>query len=269
MDDVGHNGEEPHQDGAWRGVDFSGLTVVLGVGTGRMIGVLAQQAATSSGTLLVTEFTPERLDILRPLRTDMPLTLARARPRQIPVRGETVDLMVVNGVLREIPGQGMETFLNEVWRALVPGGRLRISDIIEPQDPEKTAAWAERNRIVRRLANAMDRPVAVAVDLQRAALALQRVGFENLNVALLPGYALTEEWLEDTVNAIRNMAGRLVQRDVRTEIIQQDIPRLVAAYGRGDQTGAERFVLQGTKAGNLALDMDASFTEEDLIDTDE
>ena len=71
------------------------------------------------------------------------------------------------------------------------------------------------------------------------------------------------------MNAIRNMAGRIVLREVRTEIIQQDIPRLVAAYGRGDQTGAERCVLQGTKAGNLALDMDASFTEEDLIDTDE
>ena len=269
MDDIERNGEGPHPGGSWRGVDFSGLTVVLGVGTGRMIEILARQAAASSGTLLVTEFTPERMDPLRPLRAETPLTLARARPRQIPVRSETVDLLVVNGVLREIPAQRMEGFLTEVWRALVPGGRLRISDIIEPQDPERTAAWAERNRLVRILADAMERPVAVSVDLQRAALALARVGFENLNVALLPGYALTEEWLEDTVNAVRNMAGRLVQRDVRVEIIQQGIPRLVEAFRRGNQTGAERFVLQGSKVGDLALDMEASFTEEDLIDTDD
>ena len=39
------------------------------------------------------------------------------------------------------------------------------------------------------------------------------------------------------------------------------------AYARGNQTAAERFVLQATKAGNLALDMDAAFTEEDLADT--
>ena len=260
---------EHHAGAPWRGVDFSGLTVVLGVGTGRLIEVLARQAAASRGTLLVTETARNRLDDLRSLRESTPLTLALARPPQVPVFSDTADLLVVNGILREVPEQRLGVFFAEVWRAMVPGGRLRISDIIEPQDPERTAAWALRNDIVRKLARATEHPMAISVDLRRAALVLQQVGFENLNVALLPGYVLNDDWLEDTVNAIRNMAGRLVNRDLRAAIVQQDIPRLISAYARGNQTAAERFVLQGAKAGNLALDMNASFTEEDLVDTEE
>ncbi len=261
--------QEPRVDATWRGVDFSGLTVVLGVGTGRLIEVLARQSAASNGTLLVTDASRRRLESLQPLRKEAPLTLTAARPRHIPVMSDVVDLLVVNGILRDIPKDRLGTFFSEVFRVLVPGGRLRVSDIIEPQDPEHTAAWAVRNDIVRTLALASGRPAAIAVDLKAAALALQRAGFENLSVSLLPGYVLNDEWLEDTVNAIRNLAGRVVQRDVRASVIQQDIPRLVDAYARGDQTAAERFVLQGVKAGNLALDMDAAFTEEDLVDTDE
>ena len=63
----------------------------------------------------------------------------------------------------------------------------------------------------------------------------------------------------------RAMAARVVDRQVRDEILQQDLSRLVKAYTREGQRGAERFVLQGTKAGDLALDMEASFTEEDLL----
>jgi len=254
-------------EATWRGLDFSGLTVVLGVGTGRLIDVLARQAAASHGTLLVTDPARQRLQPLAALRAGTPLTLAVARPRRIPVRQETVDLLVVNGILREIPEERLDALARELFRALVPGGRLRIADIIAPQDPERTAAWALRNEIVRKLARASGRPAAIAVDLRRAALALQQAGFDGLTVSLLPGYALNDEWLEDTVNAIRNLAGRVVQRDVRAEIVRQDIPRLVTAYARGNQTAAERFVLQATKAGNLALDMDAAFTEEDLADT--
>lgn len=85
----------------------------------------------------------------------------------------------MNGVLREVPEQRLPTFFGEVWRALVPGGRLRVSDVVEPQDPERTAAWAVRNEIVRRLARASERPAAVSVNLKRTALALQQVGLRT------------------------------------------------------------------------------------------
>lgn len=261
----GTEGQEPPQDTTWRGVDFSGITLVLGVGTGRLLEILNQQAHASGGSLLVLERALDRLEALLPLREQGPITPVRGRPRQIPVLSETVDLLVVNGMLREVPDGRMASFIGEVARAMVPGGRLRVSDIIEPQGGEQTAAWAERNRIVRKLGEALERPVAVAANLSLAARVLQELGFEQLSVALLPGYALTDEWLEETVNAARAMAGRVVHPTVRGEIVEGDIPRLVSAYARGSQKAAERFVLQGTKAGSLALDMTASFTEDDLI----
>jgi len=257
--------QEGFQDTTWRGVDFSGLSVVLGVGTGRLLEILNRQAHASGGTLLVLESSPLRLAVVRPLMDSGPITPVRGRARHIPVRSETVDLLVVNGVLREVRDDRMSAFCAELSRALVPGGALRISDILEPQDAARTAAWAQRNRIVRKLGQAMGRPVAVAANLRLAARVLQDLGFERLSVALLPGYALTDEWLEETVNAIRNMTGRLTDASARREIIEEDIPRLISDYARGEQTAAERFVLQGAKAGELALDMTASFTEDDLI----
>ena len=91
------------------------------------------------------------------------------------------------------------------------------------------------------------------------------VGFEDLALSFLPGYGLTDAWLEETVNAIRNMAGRVGDHILRSEILNRDVGRLVAAYAQGDQRAAERFVLQGVKVGDLALSMESSFTEEDLL----
>jgi SAM-dependent methyltransferase len=255
---------EQSGEAVWRGTDFSGVTLVLGVGTGRLIEVLAQHAASSSGTLVVLDTDVRRLRELAPLRSVGPLTALHARVRRIPLQSETVDLLVLNGVLRDVREARYEALFHEVWRVLVPGGRLRVIDILEPQDPDKTVAWDERNHAVRMLGQALDRPVAIAANLQSAALALRNVGFEDLSVALLPGYALTDAWLEETVNAIRAMAGRIADREVRHAIVESAIPRLVAAYARGEQTAAERFVIQGGKIGSLALDMEASFTEEDL-----
>lgn len=253
----------------WRGVDLSGVTVVLGVGTGRQIGLLNQQIAASGGHLLVLATDWTRLGTVAPLRADGPLTPIQARPRGLPVLSETVDLLVVNGVLREVPTRRLRAFAEELWRVLVPGGRLRISDIIEPTEAVDNRAWAERNRIVRKLADALERPTALSVDLPAAATALQSAGFQNLGLSFLPGYALTDAWLEETVNAVRTMSSRLVDPQVRHEIVEQDLAALVDAYAAGGQRAPQRFVLQGAKPGDLALDMEASFTEEDLLDTED
>jgi len=184
-----------------------------------------------------------------------PLALVHGRPDQIPVLSGVVDLLVVNGILRQVPEGQLEARFDELWRALVPGGLLRVADVIEPSRAPYNLAWAERNRIVRKLAKSLGRPTALSADLQGAAAGLRSAGFEDLHVSILPGYGLTDNWLEKTVNAVRSMTARVVDRQVRNEIPGQDISRLVGAYAQGGQRGAERFVLQGPKAGDLALTM--------------
>ena len=256
----------PSTASPWRGIDLSGITVVLGVGTGRQIALLNRQIAASGGHLLVLAADSSQLGAVRPLRIEGPLTPILGRTRSIPVLAETVDLLVVNGVLREVPTRRLRAMAEEMWRVLVPGGRLRISDIIEPTEATDSRAWAERNRIVRKLGEALERPTALSVDLPAAAAAIQSAGFQNLGLSFLPGYALTDAWLEETVNAVRNMASRVGDRGLRHEILEQDVADLVAAYTAGQQRAPQRFVLQGVKPGDLALDMEASFTEEDLLE---
>ena len=257
--------QSPATNAIWRGVDFSGLTVALGVGTGRLIGLLNKRVAVSQGSLVVVSNHLDRLKTLIPLMKKGPLTLIYGLPRQLPVLKGVVDLLVVNGILRQIPQRELEVMFEELWRALVPGGRLRISDVIEPSPAAYNRAWAERNRIARKLGKTLGRPTALSVDLRGAGAALRAVGFENLHVSILPGYGLTDNWLEETVNAMRAMAARITDRQARNEILQQDVNRLIGAYAQGGQRAAERFVLQGTKAGDLALDMEASFAESDLL----
>ncbi len=257
-------GQQSGENALWRGVDLSGITVVLGIGTGRLVALLNEQAAAAGGDLVVIHYGLQELRALATLEDRGPLTLMRGRSRQIPLLGEVVDLLVVNGILREVPEGKLEAMFEELWRVLVPGGHLRISDVIEPSEAEYNQAWTERNRIVRKLGRALTRPTALAVDLPRTARAARSVGFENLSLSFLPGYILTDAWLEETVNAIRNMAGRIANRNLRSEILNQDVNRLIAAYAQGGQRAAERFVLQGTRAGDQALSMESSFTEEDL-----
>lgn len=257
---------ENEQRALWRGVDFSGVTLVLGVGTGRLIELLAEQTAASAGALAVLAYKHEQLKTLAPLRERGLLALMQARSRHIPVLSETVDLIVVNGSLREAPADRYEVLFNEIWRALTPGGRLRISDIIEPTSAPYNRAWMIRNIIVRKIAESLGRPTALAVDLHQAAQALRAAGFENINLALLAGYALTEEWLDETVEATRAMASRLADRRLRQEVVEHDLAQLTQAFAQGDQRAAERFVIAASKVGDLALTMEADITEDDLSD---
>lgn len=250
----------------WQGTNFSGLIVVLGVGTGRLISLLSQQVAASQGNLIVISHQMAHLQTLKPLAQEGRLLPIYARPRQIPVLNESVDLLVVNGVLREVPENRLEAMFEEMWRVLVPGGRVRIADIIEPSEAEDNRAWAQRGHIVRKLGQALDQPVALSVNLQRAAMAMRAVGFENLSLSFLPGYKLTDEWLEETVNAIRVLSGRLVDRALRDEILNRDVKRLIALYAQGGQRAATRFVLQGIKMSDMALHTEPPFTEEEVQD---
>ncbi|MBC7235632.1 MAG: class I SAM-dependent methyltransferase [Chloroflexi bacterium] len=255
-------------DDIWRGTDFSGLTVVLGLGAGQLVRILAEQIERNDGTLLVINDQREELRQFLQAAERGPWTLIQAQSRHIPVLTETVDLLVVNGVLRQIPEPRLPTVFEEFWRVLVPGGQLRISDILEPSEASYNAAWRERNRLIILLSEALGAGAATGVNIKRAALAARSAGFDSLSVTILPGYGLTDAWLEETIEAVRAMASRVVDSFLRQQILDQGLSRLVAAYRQGEQRGAERFVLKGVRAGDLALTMEASFTEDDLLDSD-
>ncbi|MHB1354674.1 MAG: class I SAM-dependent methyltransferase [Anaerolineae bacterium] len=248
----------------WRGLDFSGTTLVLGVGTGRQVPLLADKCRLAEGSLVVADINLERLRAVQSEQSDSVITWVQARLRQIPLCDEVVDLLVLNGLLREVPTARLAVVCDELWRVLAPGAKVRIADMLEPSEVDYHHAWTERNRIVRRLGLALEKPTALAVDITAAAKALRSTGFEDLHIAILPGYALTEAWLEETFEAIRGMAGRVADPDLRHFILRQDLERLGAAFAQGDQRAPQRFVLQAGKPGDLSVAMESAVTADDL-----
>lgn len=248
----------------WRGIDFSGITVMIGASTGQILPLLLEQIEAAGGLFIVIGQRPEETTLFANWLGRPSFAGLRARIHRLPLADESVDLLFVNGELRRVPTDRLLQVAAELWRVLVPGGNLRISDVLAPTEARSDSAWAERNRIIQRLGAALNQPTALAVDLKQAAMAFTQVGFENLSVSILPGYPLGETWLQETVNAVRNMASRVPNVALRREILETDIQRLTEAYAQGEQRAAQRFVLSGLKAGNLALDMRASFTEDDL-----
>ncbi|MFO7698754.1 MAG: class I SAM-dependent methyltransferase [Anaerolineae bacterium] len=263
-------GPEIEHDALWRGIDLSGTTAVIGLGEGRLIETLARQAAAAgAGHVVAIGF---RLDGLSPLReslSSLPVGYVNARPHSLPLQDSTVDLLVMSGSLRQIPVTALHSFFEEIWRVLVPGGQLRIADIIEPSEAAYNAVWRQRNALIDKVARALERPTALYANLTATAEALNIVGFENLAVTLLPGYPLSETWIESTEEAVLAMASRLADPELRRQVLEHDLPRLLRAFRSGEQRAAERFVLRGSKVGALALDMEASFTESDLVSDDE
>ena len=258
------------QDELWRGIDLSGISVVLGLAGGRLVQALARQAAIAGdGRVIAMGYDLDALEQLLPLMVPLPVSPVNARLRQIPLLDETVDLLVMNGTLRQVPESQLLAMCQEIWRVLVPGGQLRIADLVEPSEAPYNEAWRIRNELIAKLGRALERPTALYVNLTQAAAALTEIGFENLAVSLLPGYPLTEAWLDSTQQAVQAMVSRVVDTELRDEVLQHDLQRLISAYQLGEQRAAERFVLRGSKIGDLALNMQASFTEEDLVDEDE
>ena len=253
----------------WRGVDLSGITLVLGVGAGRLVELLAQEALQADGLVVLTSYARAALATSAELSATLPIERLCCRPRHLPLADASVDLCVVNGSLREVPVTHYRTFLEELWRVLTPGGHLRISDLIAPSGSPSGATWERRSAMIAELGHAMGRPVALHADPVALAAAMREVGFESMAVSLLPGYALTDEWLSDTIEAIRAMASRVGDPELRRKLLDDDLRALIASYRAGDQRAAERFVMRGNRVGDLALDMETAGTEEVLAARDD
>jgi SAM-dependent methyltransferase len=253
----------------WRGVGLSGITLVLGVGAGRLVELLAQEALQAGGLVVLASYARSALDTCAELSARLPIERLCARPRHLPLADASVDLCVINGSLRETPVARYRTLLEELWRVLVPGGHLRVADLIAPSGEPTGATWARRSAMIAELGQALGRPVALHADVRALAEAMREVGYESMAVSLLPGYALTDEWLSDTIEAIRAMSSRVADPEIRRKLLDRDLRALIASYRAGDQRAAERFAMRGNKVGNLALDMETAGTEEVLAARDE
>ncbi|MGI6374705.1 MAG: class I SAM-dependent methyltransferase [Anaerolineae bacterium] len=253
----------------WSGVDLSGVTLVIGLGTGQLLQLLAEEAQRAGGIVVLASYLQPALAAVAELAAHLPVERVCCRPRELPLADGTVDLCVVNASLREVPLPHYRTFLDELWRVLVPGGHLRISDVLAPTDAPTALTWRRRCDLITRLGQALGRPVALHADARALAIAMQEVGYESMAVSLLPGVSLTSEWLGETVEAIRAMVSRVSDAELRQELLERELPALIAAFQRGDQRAADRFVVRGNKVGNLALDMETAGTAEVLAARDD
>lgn len=262
---------EREQVGAdlWSGVDLSGITLVIGLGTGQLLEMLAVEAQQAGGLVVLVSYLQPALEAAGDLATQLPIERVHCRSRQLPLADGSVDLCVVNGSLRDVPVPHYRTFLDELWRILVPGGHLRISDILPASDSPEALTWRRRCDLISRLGHAMGQPVALHADARALAKAMQETGYESMAISLLPGLALTPEWLGETVEAIRSMVSRVGDAHVRDDIIEVDIPALIASFRHGEQRAADRFVVRGNRVGNLALDMETAGTEAVLAARDD
>ncbi|MEN6479248.1 MAG: class I SAM-dependent methyltransferase [Anaerolineales bacterium] len=253
----------------WRGVDLSGITLVLGIGTGQLVELLAEEAQRAGGTVVLTSYSRAALSAHFDRVGPLPIERLCCRARELPLADSSVDLCVVNGSLREVPPAHYRAFLEELWRVLVPGGAVRISDLLPPSDALYGRAWRQRCDLITHLGEALGVPVALYADVRALAEAMQAVGFESMAVSLLPGYGLTDDWLSETVEAVTTMLSRVADPETRRTLRDVELPALIAAYRLGDQRAAERFVTRGNKIGDLALDMETAGTEQELAPRDD
>ncbi len=104
--------------------------VDVGCGGGTDL-LLAARQVGPSGLAIGVDMTDEMLDLARAGADRMGLTNVLALEgdaTSLPVESEWADVVISNGVLNLVPDK--DRALAEIWRVLVPGGRLQFADIL-------------------------------------------------------------------------------------------------------------------------------------------
>jgi len=113
-----------------------GATVVdVGSGTGTDANLAAAHVG-SPGRVIGVEPTPAMLDKARTLAVHANLELRRGSAEDLPVGDASVDVLISNGVFNLAPDK--TPVFREVLRALKPGGRLQLADIVVASELSET-----------------------------------------------------------------------------------------------------------------------------------
>lgn len=123
------------------GLPRPGETVVDVGSGGGLDSILAARAVTGSGRVIGVEMTREMIERSRRSAAELGLENLEIREgyaEELPIRDDSVDLVISNGVFNLIPDK--HRAYREVARVLKPGGRMQMADIcLEKPVPEGAA----------------------------------------------------------------------------------------------------------------------------------
>jgi ubiquinone/menaquinone biosynthesis C-methylase UbiE len=148
---------------------------------------LAAQAVGPTGRVIGVDMTPEMVAKARSLTEQSGLRQVEFRLGEIerlPVADGTVDVVMSNCVINLSPDKG--SVFREAWRALKPGGRLAISDIV---------ATAELPESVKNDPALYAGCMAGAATIGQIEFLLEQIGFESIRISpSLGSRATIREW---------------------------------------------------------------------------
>jgi arsenite methyltransferase len=191
-----------------------GQTVLdLGSGGGLDCFLAAKQVGTT-GRVIGVDMTPEMIDQARKNRVTTGLQNVEFRLGEIehlPVPDQSVDVVISNCVINLSPDKPQ--VFKEILRALKPGGRIAVSDIVlDGELPEN----------VKESLNAWAGCIAGALQAEEVKRLLSEIGF--INISLVPMY-YSEETLADIAKTY-DLQGEFDAKTIRKKIFSADISAL-------------------------------------------
>jgi SAM-dependent methyltransferase len=109
----------------------------LGCGGGTDL-LLAARQVGPSGRVIGVDMTDEMLRLVRAGADRLRLTnvvTMEGDATSLPIESEWADVVISNGVLNLVPDK--DRALAEVWRVLMPGGRLQVADVLLGEEPSE------------------------------------------------------------------------------------------------------------------------------------